>query len=491
MPSRKDQLHSYQFLMQRVVSSVMVHETDPEQAPLRRGVGAVFVGVMLTGLVSIGFAVYGVISGNVGDRWQSPGAIVIERETGAHYVYQDGVLQPVLNYTSARLVAASTPQAPEQQNGLLGGLLGGAGSDSEPQRVASGNLAGIPRSVTVGIPGAPDSLPPPDQAAGPPWTMCSVLGEDSAGSPVTTTALLAGGRVPGGAPFEDRGMLVRDSEDGTTYLLWRSHRYQLTGEDPGRVIRSLYGFQEPVVAAGSAWLNGLPSGQEIGPIEIRGQGESSAVSGHDIGEVIFHPVAGGEQYYLVRDDGLAHLTELQMLLLRGQYAVEPGEVPAAVVAAAPSTDALAPAGGEAAPPPAPPELLPVPETGEVVLCAETADARSAPRLSFGGDLAATRAAIPTGAESPEGARLADSVLVPPGRIAVVRAMPSDTATTGSYHLVTDLGLRYPVPNVETLEMLGYSPAQAVDLPAALVRRVPAGPTLSAGAARQPAPVPPG
>ncbi len=464
MASRRDQLHSYQFMMQRVISSIMLRETDPEQTPLRRGVGAVFGGVMLAGLLAIAFAVYGVISGNYGARWQQEGAIVIERETGAHFVYQDGVLQPVINYASARLLT----------------------DGSNVQRVASRNLADVPRAVPVGIPGAPDSLPPTSRVVGRPWTICSAQGRDQAGSSVTTTLLLVGTPAAGGVPLGDGALFVKDSDAGTRYLLWQGRRYRITGDDPDAVIRSLYGFQAQVVEVGTAWLNSLPAGQDIGPIPIERFGEESdAVHGRSVGDVVFHSVANGRQYYLVLDDGLAHLTELQMLLVRGHYEVEPEEITAAAANAAPVSNALDPASDDAAPPVAPPELRPV--TGDTTpLCAETTDAASTPVLTLDADLTVATPAIPTIAESPEGVRLADWVLVPPGHIAVVRAVASDTTDIGAYHLVTDVGLRFPVPSVDALGMLGYAPEHAVDMPAALVQRIPTGPTLDPYAARLPA-----
>ncbi|QSB15311.1 type VII secretion protein EccB [Natronosporangium hydrolyticum] len=491
MASRRDQLHSYQFMMQRVVSSVMVHETDPEQHPLRRGVGAAFAGVMVAALVAVAFGVYGVISGNQAGRWQEPGAIIIERETGAHYVYlADGSLQPVLNFTSAKLVSHLTaPSGEGRQGGLLGGLFGGGSNTSEPRRVASRNLVGLPRAATVGIPGAPESLPAADRSVGTPWTLCSTLDTDPAGSPFTTTTLVVGRAPSGGSALGDQALLVEDSAAGDQFLIWRSHRYRLASDEPEQLVRALYGLQAEQVLAGTAWLNGLPAGQDLGPIELPDRGdESSAVDGREIGAVVYHPVANGDQHYLVMDDGLAPLTELQLQLLHGQYQVEVEEISAAAAAAAPGSSALAPARGEAAPPPTAPELLP-PPNGEVSsLCAETHDVESPPELTLGSEPAGNGAALPTWGESAEGARLADSVFVPPGEIAVVRSLPSASAPSGSFYLVTDLGIRYAVPSGDVLEVLGYTPDQAVDMPAALVQRIPAGPTLTPQAAQQSAPV---
>ncbi|OXM72872.1 MULTISPECIES: type VII secretion protein EccB [Amycolatopsis] len=460
MPTRRDQLQAYQFMMQRVTSALIVHETDPELTPLRRGVGAVFAGVMIAVLIAAGFGVYGVFTGVGGTSWKTDGAVIIERETGATFVYQSGELQPTLNYASARLLTSA--------------------DKAGPHRVAGKNLAGLPRRPAVGIPGAPDSLPPAGRATATPWTMCSVLGQNLAGAPLTTTTLMVGQSMPGGVPLGQRAILASDSTDGTVYLVWNNHRYRITD---GAVIRSVFGAQAGPVDAGTAWLNGLPVGQDIGRIDVPGQGSPSAVlSGFAVGDVVYYPLSRGVQYYLVRQEGLAPLTELQVRIISGQYSVRPKEITAAAANAAPTSNALVPAEGEAAPPALPPDLVTVPAEGRAALCSETHDARTDPVISIGGDTSVLDPAIDTTAESGTGTKLADRVLVPPGGVAVVRVLPSATATTGAYTLVTDAGLRYPVPDDKVLGQLGYSASSAVDIPAALVQRIPEGPTLNPSAA---------
>ncbi|NIH81473.1 type VII secretion protein EccB [Amycolatopsis viridis] len=464
MPTRRDQLQAYQFMMQRVTSALIVHETDPELTPLRRGVGAVFAGIMITVLVAAGFGVYGVFTGVGGTSWKTDGAVVIERETGATFVYRAGELQPTLNYASARLLTS-----PDKAG---------------PYRVAGADLAGLARKPAVGIPGAPASLPPAGRAAATPWTMCSVPGRNLAGGPTTTTTLVVGQAMPGGTPLGQRAILARDATDGTVHLVWNNHRYRITDAS---VIRSLFGARAAAVEAGTAWLNGLPVGQDIGRIDVPGQGTPSTVlSGFSVGDIVYYPLSRGVQYYLVRGDGLAPLTELQVRILSGQYTVTPREIPAAAANVAPISTALAPAQGEAAPPSLPPELVTVPDGNGATLCSQTHDARTDPVISVGGDPSALNAAITTRLESSTGTKLADRVLVPPGSVAVVRVLPSATATAGAYTLVTDTGLRYPVPDDNVLAQLGYSAASAVDMPAALVQRIPEGPTLSPAAAAVPA-----
>ncbi|MEU5845127.1 type VII secretion protein EccB [Saccharopolyspora shandongensis] len=470
MANRRDQLQAYQFMMQRVVSALVVRETDPELTPLRRGVGAAFAGVMIAVLVAAGFGVYGVFTGVGGNAWQAEGSVVVERETGASYVYRQGALQPTLNFTSAKLLAGK--------------------NDVKVHRVSGKSLAGVPRRAVVGIPGAPDSLPEAQFALKDGWTMCSVPGRNAAGGPITTSTLFVGGSLSGGLPLEQRAVLARDAKDHMNYLIWRNHRYRIVGNPddtvkPEQVIRAIFGPQAVVLDAGTAWLNGLPAGQDIAPITIDDFGAPSTVlSGHRVGDLVHHPIGDREQYYLVRSDGLAPLTELQVRIVRGQYPVEPAAIAPSVANSAPVTTALSAPSGESAKPADVPELAPVPAERRATLCARTLDAATAPEITLGGDAGVLDAGIATSAETAEGTKLADRVLVPAGGVVVVRAKASATDPAGSYHIVTDLGLRFPVPSEAVLETLGFSRADAVSMPAELVQRIPAGPTLDPAAALQ-------
>src|SRR5215510_10773577 len=105
MATRRDQLQSYQFLTQRVISALVMRETDPRQSPLRRGIGAVFVGLMIAVMTAAGFGVYGLLTKVGGNDWKTQGAVVVEKECGASYVYLNGKLYPALNYASALIAA--------------------------------------------------------------------------------------------------------------------------------------------------------------------------------------------------------------------------------------------------------------------------------------------------------------------------------------------------------------------------------------------------
>jgi type VII secretion protein EccB len=461
MATRRDQLHSYQFMTQRVISAFVMRETDPQQSPLRRGVGAVFGGLMVAIIVAAGFGIAGILTKVGGDKWKTDGAVVIEKETGASFVYFDGALHPTLNYASA-LLAAGRP-------------------NPSVFRVAGKALGSAPRANTVGILNAPNSLPARNRRVGLPWTVCATPGTDSAGRTISTTSLAVASRPVGGRGLGEDALLVRDIEQGSTYLIWHGRRFQI--RDAQTVVAALFGAAG-TVPVGTAWLNALPSGTEISPINLERQGEqSSAVPGRQIGDVLVTQTGSGPQYYLVFDDGVAPVTELQRDILAARSPVQPVQVAPADVTALPRSGRLSQPRGEGQPPESPPKLT-EPGGGEQI-CAVTTDADAAPVIELGGTVPGLDHAVLTRSASAEGTPLANRVLVPSGRVATVRALAAPSAGSGPYYVVTDLGIKYPVSSPQVLQMLGYPPEQAVDVPASLVARIPSGPTLDPDAATRP------
>ena len=464
MATRTDQLHSYQFMLQRVISALIMRETDPAQAPLRRGVGAVFAGVMIAVLVGAGFGVYGIFTGIGSLKWKEDGSIVVEKETGAVYVFRGHSLHPMLNYTSARL----------------------ASQGGQTYRVNAAELQKIPRSGPAGIPGAPSSLPPSTAKIGAPWTLCSVSGQDATGSQTISTTLTVGRKPAGGIGLGGHGMLVKDATDGSRYLIWHAHRYHI--QDSDRLLTSLFGDQTSPVTVGTAWLNGLPAGTDISEIDVPDRGQaSSAVSGQSVGDVLVAQTGSGPQYYVVFDDGLAPITPLQKDILAGEFSTEPQHISTSTATDAQRSSQLQQPSDEAVRPPSTvPELYHA--TSDQSMCTEVSESAGELQVVVGSEVSAMDEGVPTPSRSGSGTAYADRILVPPGRVAIVRSVPSGSSGTGTFNVVTDIGERFPVPSVDALSTLGYSTADAVAMPAGLVHTIPAGPTLDPGAAL--APVPP-
>ncbi|SHN75444.1 type VII secretion protein EccB [Cryptosporangium aurantiacum] len=459
MASRKDQLHSYQFMLQRAISALIMRETDPAQSPLRRGVGAAFVGVMVTVIVAAAFGIYGLLTKTGSGRWKVENAVVVEKETGAAFVYAGETLIPALNYSSALLLAGQAPP--------------------KTFTVPRNSLRGVPRGTPHGIADAPAALPSTKLVLDGGWSSCVLPSRDAAGGDTVVTMVIVGGGPADAVALGESGLYVRDAAAGAEYLVWRGHRYRLTGST---VPSALFGSGTRPVEAGSAWLDTLPEGDPIRELSIPDAGqESEAVPGHDIGEVVADRRDNGETDYLVLDDGLAPLTGLQMDLLRATRAVEPVTMATAEITAARKSEKLesdSPADQRA--PERSPKLAAT--SAKSGLCAAFVG-ENAPLVTVVPEGGSTDVGTPTRARTNDGAVLADRIVVPGGAIAVVRARE-----TGTYSLVTDVGVRFPVESAEALAMLGYSTGDAVTLPTALLDRVPAGPALTQeGAARTASP----
>ena len=75
MASRQDQLHSYQFTVQRVVSALVAGDTDPARPPFRRAAGGILAGVLLGALTLAAVAVYGVLAPGGGTGWRDGNSV--------------------------------------------------------------------------------------------------------------------------------------------------------------------------------------------------------------------------------------------------------------------------------------------------------------------------------------------------------------------------------------------------------------------------------
>ena len=90
MASRQSQLHSYQFATQRTVSALVTRDPDPAQPPFRRVGGSVFASLMVAILALGAVGIYGLIVSGGNTTWRAEGAVVVERESGAKFVYING-----------------------------------------------------------------------------------------------------------------------------------------------------------------------------------------------------------------------------------------------------------------------------------------------------------------------------------------------------------------------------------------------------------------
>jgi type VII secretion protein EccB len=150
MQSRRDQVQAYTFTVGRLTSGMLTADPDAVDTPMNRTRRGGVIGLVIGALICVGFIVVGLLVPKDSDSWRKSGVLIMEKETGARYVYGAGTLRPVINYTSAKLIT---------------------GDKGTVQQVSRNTLADVPRGTPIGIPGAPDSLPgsptPPGRCAPP------------------------------------------------------------------------------------------------------------------------------------------------------------------------------------------------------------------------------------------------------------------------------------------------------------------------------------
>ncbi|MGW0812783.1 type VII secretion protein EccB [Streptomyces viridiviolaceus] len=470
MQSKRDQVQAHGFIMSRLTAGMLLAEPDAPDTPLARTTRGVFIGVLVAVLVAAGAVVYGLISPGGKTSWKSPGTLVVNKETGARYLYVDGRLRPVRNYASARLIA---------------------GSRLTTSTVATASLRGTPVGQPIGIPGAPESVPSADDLDRDTWLVCSTTGARPSDA---GTTLVAGSPVQGTGVGAGEGIVVR-GPDRTTYLVWQGSRLRLD-KDTGAAVSLGYGSVTPR-SVSAAFLDALVSGPDLvapGVPDRGAAGPSLDGRASATGQVFQAEVPGSDEhpYYLLRKEGLVPVTATQAALVLGDphtrdkaYAgktphAEPLSADALQQHLAPGAEGRSPAtGGLPAEPPEPAAVA----AGESV-CTGVEPGDDGTKVST--LLVATDALTPAAQPSPDVAPAClrvDRVVVRPGRAALVRALGAGGASMGTTtYLVDDTGTKFRVPTAKALEALGYGEGLVTALPSPLLSMLPSGPALDPEAA---------
>ncbi|WP_199255121.1 type VII secretion protein EccB [Mycolicibacterium mengxianglii] len=289
----RHQVTGWRFVMRRIASGVAMHDTRMLVDPLRSQSRAVLMGVLLLITGVLGCFVFSFIrpSGAAGND-----AVLADRDTAALYIRVNDELHPVLNLTSARLIA---------------------GQPVNPTQVKSAELDRFPRGGLIGIPGAPERMVQAREQ-GASWTVCQ--GNDSVAPGVTVIAgAPAQGGERAGTLAEDRAVLV-DTGSGT-WLLWGGRRSPIDLAD--RAVTGALGFGANIPAPrpiSSGLFNAIPEGVALRAPQIAGAGEWAQFPlpvGAPVGSVIVAYGADNTMlYYAVLPDGLQQISPVLAALLR-------------------------------------------------------------------------------------------------------------------------------------------------------------------------------
>jgi type VII secretion protein EccB len=459
MKSRRDQVHAHAYMVGRLTSALVHAEPDAPESPMRRMLLGSFGGLMIGALAVAGFMIWSLIAGGSTATKLTAGALIEAKETGSRYIYLDGVLRPVLNLASVRLLLGGQPTI---------------------QTVPQATLATLPQGRPLGISGAPDTLPQPDAVNQGGWLACSGPSAGSSGPLVTLTI----GEPVAGSVLPGNDALLVAGPEGTTYLLWQGHRLRI---DASWIPDALGLGTAPVARVNPVWLNAVPAGPDLRPLGVPGLGSAGPALGGQAtraGQVLaVRNVGSPSRFYLAETDGVSAVTSTQAALAltdpatAAAYpgaAVAPVSVTPADIAAAPVSHQALPDGTGA--PAAPPTA------------AGPAPAQAA-CIYYPGGAAAPGAALvlatPPPGNPPGSAALdvtvtpevADRITVAAGGGALVRPLTAPGLPGASLFLVTGTGVRYPVPSARAAAALGYPASRAETLPALLLGLLPAGPPL--------------
>ena len=454
MRSRRDQVQAHTYVVSRLTAALVHAEPDAPESPLRRtGLGS-FAGLLIGALLVAGFLVWGVISPESKAAALTQGQLVMVNGTGAKYVYVGNTLRPVLNWSSALMLMGGNPTV---------------------TGVSPAALNGIAQGQSLGIVGAPDSLPAPSSLNTGSWLACDQV---SGGQPIVSLSVDAQTNVTQPPAGDAAIVAVQDAE----YLLWNGQRLRI---DTQWILDALGLNRSPVIQATQAWLNAVPAGPDLVPLSVPGAGHPGPTLAGlrtRVGQILQTKNVGSpSELFVVTAGGIAPVTSTQAAVLLtdpSTAAAYPAEAaapikvgPAAIAHAPAATAGLADGVGT---PPAPPaDFAP---GGGMVPCMDYASAGgTAPRLVFATPPSGTPLALgePGVIAGPEAA---GRISVAPDGGALVRPEVAPGVGATSVFLVTDAGVKFPVPSAD-VAALGYSAGEAASLPAALLGLLPTGPAL--------------
>ncbi|SNY69824.1 type VII secretion protein EccB [Paractinoplanes atraurantiacus] len=456
MPSRRDQVQAQSIVQNRMVCALVSADPDAADNPHRPlGTGTIG-GLLVATLIIVGFAVYGYLRPGGSTKWQTPGSLVVEKETGSRYVYVQGRLRPILNYASARLLL---------------------GPEAKTVTVSAKSLAAAPHGQPVGIPGAPDTLPTAAAGVGV-WSVCAPVAVDRVGRQDTATTLSITAKPTGTPVPADKAVLV--SSGGEQYLIQAGRRLRLGAPWIARV---LGGDERAATPVPANWLRIVPAGPDlVAPQPGRRGAAGPAIDGvhRKVGDLFLVRGAGDTvRYYQLRSDGLAALNPLQYVLagadpagVRGGRSPEPVEVTAAGISGVRTAPAVV-TGPEVAP-----AIAEAPPEG-AAWCVRQPMNGAPPEITVDRPAPAADAVV-DGYQLSRTDRTADAVSVAAGQGGLVAAGRFGQPAGPGWFVVTDAGVKYPVADAATAERLGFAvgPRPA---PPELLDLLPTGPRLGAGA----------
>lgn len=445
MATKKDLIEAQTFSRRRLLTAFTGGAPGGKELEPAKPLIAVIAGIVLSLMLVLGGIFYGLIRPGLPNDWQN-NRLIVASDTGARYVSIGGVLYPVVNTASARLLIPA--------------------GEFEVITTDQATLAGLEIGRSIGIVGAPDELPAPTALVDDAWAACLPDGPD---------AVVALSSDPVAEPAPGHGLAVR--RGGEQFVVAGEHRYAVDRAQSSAVLRAAGLGSAAEREVEGRWLDLYTEGEPLEPLEVAGAGEPVGGTQLLVGEAVHAAGSPEADRYLVTPDGeLAPLSPFayQLYLLgTGAELGEAREVGPAELAGL--TTATAPAGGADWPTAVLEEFA-----DEDIPCAVLDTSGEAPTTRLG---EAVR-------ELPE-TSAAGAVAMQRGAGAVVAAGGSGTERATAAFVIDTTGTAFPVPgsDPEPLQRLGYGADDVTPVTNAWIAFFPTGPSLTpdaAGATTEPA-----
>lgn len=428
MATKKELIEAQGFSRRRLLSAFTGGAPGGKELEPAKPLRAVVAGIALTAMVLLGGVFYGMLRPGLPQGWEN-NRLIVATDTGARYVSVEGVLHPVINTASARLLI------PSEEFSVIS--------------TDRSTLAGVEVGTPIGILGAPDDLPDPASLRNSGWTAC--VDDDPAAAVSVADKSIA--TVQPGA-----GAVVRRDDD--LFVIAGGLRYAVPAAEADAVLRAAGLGTTDIVSVDGRWLNLFAPGENLAPITLRDIGTRVANSDLVVGEVVNVQGRPTEERYVITSRGeAAPLTPLafQLYMLgSGAAAGAEREVTAAEMAALPTGSN---AGGADWP------------TDPLIALADPLSPCALLDDEGRTVFAATNAGLPVDRAS---------VMVEVDTGALVRVGDGDSA---AYSLIDESGIAYGVTDgAEAITRLGYATDEADEIPDAWLAYFAAGPALAIDAA---------
>jgi len=235
--SKRDLVEAHAFNRRRLVAAFVSGAPGGREVEPTRPARAVVVGAVLAVLVVGGAAIAGYLRPGLPAGWDQ-NTLVVARTSGARYVATGGVLYPVANTVSTRLLVPA--------------------QDFKVVLAPDDKIALKKRGASIGIIGAPDALPARDALVQSGWTSCL---DQSGGTRLRLS------RAAGAAPAPARSaLLVRSGTD--LVVVSGGYRFRVSAVERAATLRALGLDAVTPVRAPGAWLDLFPVGQDLAPLQL-------------------------------------------------------------------------------------------------------------------------------------------------------------------------------------------------------------------------------